>query len=376
MKVRDILRRLHEADPEAVVLYLAPYADDGTKLPTSNRASKWPSCRQFSELDTTDSGWDISMRRIDAEYDLPQFQASTLVRKIAANSFRLPTADRARFQQLPDHLIERIEQIVRDAYIEAGEDVGGDISSEDVWQQALTARRDMVANGDLISEAEFRRRGSLSTRRLSELLADESVFKLEVDGVEYFPAVLAVPANQRRNLYAICHVLATAPTDARLDFLTSPRESLADHSPLEALKNDKNRFKTVSRMAMAWASEWSRTSVKIYDGNHETEPPGVEPLYTAAVEIDPRKPLWTRASEALHVHGYEWPLGPYPEPRIFTVFVERQAVGDSTPIPEACVQVLVVGELVRIRIVAAPGTALNSQTIAAGKHKTVVDVAK
>jgi hypothetical protein len=35
------------------------------------------------------SGWDIAMRNIDAEFDLPQFVASALVRKIAANHFRI-----------------------------------------------------------------------------------------------------------------------------------------------------------------------------------------------------------------------------------------------------------------------------------------------
>lgn len=68
-----------------------------------------------------DTGWDISMRRIDFEYDLPQFVASALVRKIAAHSFRLPAMERERFQKIPGHVIERIEQIVRVAYLEAGE---------------------------------------------------------------------------------------------------------------------------------------------------------------------------------------------------------------------------------------------------------------
>ncbi|REG60764.1 hypothetical protein B0G80_3575 [Paraburkholderia sp. BL6669N2] len=324
----------------------------------------------------TDSGWDISMRRIDAEYDLPQFHASSLVRKIAANNFRLAVTDRVKVGHLPDEVIARIEHIVLESYLEAGEDIDEDILREDLWQQALTTRREMIANGELISEAEFRRRCNLTSRRLSLLLADESVFGIEVDGVQYFAALLAVPANQRRNLYAICHVIATAPTDARLDFLTSPRESLADLSPLEALKNDKNRFETVSRMAMAWASEWSRTSVKIYDGNHETEPPGLEPLYTAAVDIDPRRSLWDRVSTALHSHGYEWPLGPYPDARTFSLFVERQAVGDDKAAPEACVQIALIGEYVQIRIVAAPGTALQSETVPSGKAMGLVEVAK
>ncbi|MFM0502965.1 hypothetical protein [Paraburkholderia caffeinilytica] len=322
-----------------------------------------------------DSGWDIAMRRIDAEFDLAQFVASALVRKIAANNFQLAATDRIKVGYLPDEVIARIEHIVLEAYLEAGEDVSEDILRANLWQQALTSRREMIANGDLISKAEFCRRGSLTPQRLAALLSDDSVFMLEVDGVKYFAASLAVPANQRGSVSEICRVIATAPSDARLDFLTSPRESLGERSPLEVLKN-KEGFKLVSRMAAAWAAEWSRTSVRMYNGSHEAEPKGVDPLYTAAADVDPRKPMWDSASTALHVHGYEWPLGPYPDARTFSLFVERQAVGDDKATPEACVQIAVVGEYVQIRIVAAPGTALQSETVPTGKARSFVDVAK
>jgi hypothetical protein len=327
------------------------------------------------ELRMADSGWEIAMRRIDAESDIPEFLASSLVRKIASNNFRLAATDRIKVEYLPDEVIARIEHIVLEAYLEAGEDVSEDILREDLWQQALTSRRAMIANGELISEAEFRRRCNLTARRLSVLLADDSVFTIEVDGVEYFAALLAVPANQRKSVYEICRVIATAPSDARLDFLTSRRERLGDRSPLEVLKS-VDGFKTVSQMATAWAAQWSRTSVRMYNGSHEAEPKGVDPLYTAAADVDPRKLLWDRASTALHSHGYEWPLGPYPDARTFSLFVERQAVGDDKATPEACVQIAVVGEYVQIRIVAAPGTALQSETVPLDKAKSHVEVAK
>jgi hypothetical protein len=322
-----------------------------------------------------DSGWDIAMRRIDNEFDVPQFLASALVRKIAANQFRLPTADRAQFQKLPDDVIARIEQIVRDAYIEAGEDVGGDISSEELWQEALTARRKMVADGELISEADFRQRLGVTQRRLTKLLADRNVFTMTIDDVQYYPALLADPALDRKRLQTICRVLVPAPAECRLDFLSSTRGSLGKRSPLQMLADD-NDFKRLRQAAVAWAAEFSRTTVRAYKGEHEAAPDGVAPLYTASAEIDPRRPLWARASEALHLHGYEWPMGPYPDVRKFTLFVERQAAGDATSIAEACVQIVADGDYIRLRIVAAPGTALHSQSISAGKHKTVVDVAK
>src|ERR1700675_808909 len=114
-----------------------------------------------------DSGWDIAMRRINNEFDIPQFLASALVRKIAASNFRLTAADRIKFAQLPDHAIERIEQIVLAAYLEAGEDVGGDILREHLWQQALSARRSMLASGELILEDEFLKRLCVTKQRLS-----------------------------------------------------------------------------------------------------------------------------------------------------------------------------------------------------------------
>jgi hypothetical protein len=82
------------------------------------------------------TGRDIVMRRIGNEFDIAQLLASSIVRKIAANQFRLPTVDRDKFEQLPDEVIARIEQIVRDAYREASEDVAGDILREHLWQQS------------------------------------------------------------------------------------------------------------------------------------------------------------------------------------------------------------------------------------------------
>jgi hypothetical protein len=322
-----------------------------------------------------ESGWDIAMKHIDDAFDIPQFVASALVRKIAANGFRLPTADRAKFQKLPDAVIARIEDIVREAYLEAGEDVGGDISSEDIWQQALTSRREMIASGELISEDDFRQRIGLTQRSLSKLLADDSVFTMTIDDVQYFPALLAEPTQNGKRLQEICRIIEPAPPDSRLDFLTSRRGSLGERRPLDMMESDED-FESLRRLAKGWTAEWWRTAVKMYRGEYEVAPANAEPLYTAAAELDPRRPLWERASEALHAHGYEWPLGPYPDVRNFSLFVERQAAGHSAPIHEACVQIAVGGERIRIRIVAAPGTALHSETVLSSKTKSFIEVAK
>ncbi|MGY6126068.1 hypothetical protein ACW9YV_11375 [Paraburkholderia strydomiana] len=62
-----------------------------------------------------EASWTRAMRLIGLEFDIPQMDASALVRKIAANDFQLPAADRERFKTLPDRVIARIEEIVREA---------------------------------------------------------------------------------------------------------------------------------------------------------------------------------------------------------------------------------------------------------------------
>ncbi|MFL9889899.1 MULTISPECIES: hypothetical protein [Paraburkholderia] len=323
----------------------------------------------------SDSGWDIAMRRIDAEFDVPQFVASSLVRKIAANNFQLPVADRATFAQLPDGVIARIVQIVREAYLEAGEDVGGEVLRAHLWQQALAARREMIASGELVTPTEFRMRIGVSEKRLAKWVAEGSVFAVDVEEGEYFPALLADPKLDRVRLQVICRIVAPAPPNLRLGFLTSRRGSLGDRSPVDMLDGDDD-FKRLQHAAEAWAAEWSRTAVKVFDGLHETEPRDAEPLYIAIAEIDPRRPLWERASEALHASGYEWPLGPYPSPRTFTVFVERHTTGSPERTPEACIQVSVMDDFFQVRIWHCVETVHKSQATLAARSRTVVDAVK
>jgi hypothetical protein len=40
------------------------------------------------------------------------------------------------------------------------------------------------------------------------------------------------------------------------------------------------------------------------------------------------------------------------------------------------VQIVVDGDYIRVRIIAAPGTVLHSETVSGGKHKSFIDVAK
>jgi len=125
---------------------------------------------------------------------------------------------------------------------------------------------------------------------------------MDVDDTAYYSAMLAAPDLGRYRLQAVCRIIVPGPQGSRLDFLTSQRGSLGDRSPLQMLSDDSD-FKSLQQAAAAWAAEWSRTAVKMYEGLHDTEPTDVEPLYTAVAVIDPRKSSLERASEALQLHG-------------------------------------------------------------------------
>lgn len=241
--------------------------------------------------------------------------------------------------------------------------------------EGVQARREMVRDGLLLPTNEFCLRIGVSETKLARLQDAGSVFSIAVDGTQYFPSLLAEPGLDRSRLQSICRILVPAPPACRLDYLSSKHGNLGDLSPIEMLRDDKD-YKWLREMARAWAAEWSRTAVKVYEGKHETEPSDIEPLYTAIAEIDPRRPLWTRASEALHAFGYQWPLGPYPATRTFTIFVERQTAGYSAPISEACIQVSAKDNFFHVRIRHCVEAVGESQATFAAKSKTVVDAAK
>jgi hypothetical protein len=60
--------------------------------------------------------YEVATQRIDAEFDIPQYDVSTLIRSIVANRGRLPPDWRNRYRYLPDAVVQRIEAIVREVF--------------------------------------------------------------------------------------------------------------------------------------------------------------------------------------------------------------------------------------------------------------------
>lgn len=356
MKVAELLLRLADVDPEAVVLLLPSYADysDAEELREVELIAETWTCERHHEANgkTTDAHYPSGHGHTygwNPETDESLSERVVILSPQSGSSSDGPPGE---WGTLSD----------------------GPFSIATLREQALQAQREMVLDGTLISEAEFRDRLGVSKKRLTQLLEGGNIFAVDVENTIYYPGVLVDSRYDRMRLQEICRIIVPAG-DSRMDLLTSRRESLGDKSPLEML-NDEESYALLRRMAAAWAAEYSRTAVKLFEGLHETEPADIEPLYTVVAEIDPRKPVWERASAALHVHGYEWPLGPYPEARAFTAFVGHQDAGDAKACQDACVQIVVDGELNRVRIVFKDGISRQSLPVHIGKVGSVVDVAK
>lgn len=212
------------------------------------------------------------------------------------------------------------------------------------WQEmkrkALESRKAMVRDGELLSAMEFGGYLHLSPGRLARLELAGSVFSVEVDGVAYYPALLADARHDRRRLRAICRILQPAEAWARLGFLESRRGSLGDISPLDAMRSDAG-YRRLREVARGWAAEWSRTIIKIYAGEYLSHDAELPLVCEGAVEADPRVDFWRRAAEALQPGGNLRPDGPYPVSTAITAFVVRATAGGPQDIPEARLEIVV-----------------------------------
>ncbi|MFM0630505.1 hypothetical protein [Paraburkholderia xenovorans] len=60
--------------------------------------------------------YEHATQRIDAEFDLPQYIVSALIREIQANNGRLPADTHGRYRYLPSAVLTRIEAIVQEVF--------------------------------------------------------------------------------------------------------------------------------------------------------------------------------------------------------------------------------------------------------------------
>lgn len=244
---------------------------------------------------------------------------------------------------------------------------------EQMEHQALAARRDMVRKRELLSEDDFRRLARLSARRLKAMLATGSLFTVEVDGVGYLPSLLITTDVDRARLYSICRILVPAPPSCRLDYLESRQENLGGISPIEALRGNGS-YQLLRCMASAYAVQWFRTAVTIYEGIYSTEPADVEAVLIAATEADPRSNVWKRAETAILVGGYRSSPRPYPYSNHISVFIVLRPAGQFKSTVEARITATLDGEATRAVVYRDRAMSYRLETVRVGRNTGIVRI--
>ena len=118
-------------------------------------------------------------------------------------------------------------------------------------QAALATRRRLVEQGLLVSEAELASAMGLRTSELRLAVSENLLFKLELEGVEYYPAFYAHPAFKRDHLEQVSDVLSTMSGWSKWAFFMRRNALLDCLSPLEAL--ELGRLEAVISAAHSYA---------------------------------------------------------------------------------------------------------------------------
>jgi hypothetical protein len=239
-------------------------------------------------------------------------------------------------------------------------------------RQALAAGRRMIRDGELLPRELLRERLAVTDKLMKKLESEGSLFAIEIDGVQYFPALFADQNHDRNRLFALCRLIVPAPADARHGYLTAPQYLLGDVSPLELIATDEG-YKKARFRAKVWAATWSRTVVKIYIGDYLSEPEGIEPAYTAIIEIDPRLNVWRRASTAMRSRSNVSPPGSYSRAHTATVFVTRRTAGRSGEVLDAYLGIKVNDDVAQVQMTSISETPYFFEAVPVADSHSVVD---
>ena len=134
-------------------------------------------------------------------------------------------------------------------------------------------------------------------------------------------------------------------------------------------------YRELLTVARGWASEFSRTTVKICAGEfiREIELPTV---CTGVAEIDPRKNIWRRAMEALQEGANLRPAGPFCRAKAATVFVSRSTAGKPGELMEARLDVIVIRGLAHTGVVTGNAPRCDLSPVSVEKVDDVVTVVR
>jgi hypothetical protein len=107
-------------------------------------------------------------------------------------------------------------------------------------REEKTQREKDIASKRLISGAEMRERLGVSPQALSAALKAKRMFVLTgPSGGYYYPSFFADPRYDRPVLEKVCRTLGDLPGASKWDFFTTPKISLGNKAPLDALAKGK-----------------------------------------------------------------------------------------------------------------------------------------
>ncbi|AQH01374.1 hypothetical protein A9R05_21310 [Burkholderia sp. KK1] len=225
----------------------------------------------------------------------------------------------------------------------------GLLSMAKMQENAAKQRRDMLKEGRLLLEDAFRKELDVSKKRLYAMLGDGRLFALDIDGKRAYPAILCNANLNLKRLWDVAKIIWPAPPAVRFDLLTRKCGALGNRVPVELLENDAD-YVNLRRFARGWASEFSRTFVKLYDDGRAEDSVNAKPLYECAAEIDPRRSLWTRALAAIKTPGYRFPHTIPRTPTTMVAIIERHTAGQGDAAFEARIVFHLKGRVLRVTV--------------------------
>ncbi|SAK91441.1 hypothetical protein AWB78_04923 [Caballeronia calidae] len=307
MKVSALISKLSELDPDAEVLLLSGPADisGADELRRVEQQDEWR-----CEIHFRDDGLSQSL------YAPSSFGQSMGFDKEYVRTVNGPVVLLAAYNANLDYV-----------YVDDFASNGGTLGQERLDGEILRNRREMLEDGRLISRESLLHLLDITPEQLDILVGQGRIFAVIIDGASYYPSIFANPRVNAERLQSICRLLQPISDTCKLDFLLSAWGHLGGRRPIEMLDDEKD-YRRVRQSAAVRVQESTRTFVKIFQGCHASLPQA-EPVYTAAADIDPRRPLWSRARATLSEFGYQYPYAPYPSSSLFTAFVEMHFEGTS-----------------------------------------------
>ena len=165
--------------------------------------------------------------------DIRRLPAKQLAQRVFASE---KSAAYAKVRRQLDGLARDVEEVRRN------------VESDEAGQLAKHAQQSadrqlgaLLRKGELLEPAELAVRLHWTRQALSKALAAGRVFFVELHGTRYYPAFFADPRYERRQIEAVSKALGDLPGGAKLAFMTTPKASLAGHTPLEALAGGELR---------------------------------------------------------------------------------------------------------------------------------------